>query len=128
MTPVETITLLKRLAVMCLVAGSVYANLAGASESAPEPDPGDGSDTAPIAQPPEQDEHNNLPSRFAVADVHPSEGQVDASETAQAIPLGPQYSISRRATLGGWLQPPDMSGFANRPDADRYVFGLHRVF
>ena len=60
--------------------------------------------------------------RFAVADVHPSRGDVDEDGSA-TIELGPQYRLSPTVTLGGWLEPHDI-GADTGVNRERYVFGL----
>jgi hypothetical protein len=116
----------KRFAATCLVAVSIYAGTVVASERKREPDPPISNDS--MASGAEQDEHKNLPSRFSAANVHPSQDQVNASETAQSLPVGPQYTISQHVTLGGSLSDPYVSDLATAPDQRRYVFGLRITF
>jgi hypothetical protein len=124
---VETTIRLKRLAATCLIAGGVFAGIAVASASAPQPDPPVNDEARPTAPVVGQDEPMSLPLRFSTANVHPSEDDVDTREAVQTLAVGPQSAISDHVTIGGSLTEPDV-GIASPPQPPRYVFGLRMTF
>jgi len=123
---------LKALAAACVLVGVFHASVARAAGSESDGASANASPTIPISEDAGRGEPP-LPPRFAVAGTDRSVGPRDTGEAAESTPIGPQYTISRRLTLGGVLEHPDVSHLAANdlganPQSGRYVFALRIAF